>query len=124
MEVLLNLKGVYGSSTATRLSFISLYVQLSRAKKWNGLYLFRKPARGDFIEPKNVLDEGIRAAILRLERLGDKTRRSFERDYRHESWFHEWDAMVEANASGEVADKDETSLWDDSEDSEMGRSES
>lgn len=54
-QVLLNLKGVHGSSTATRPSFMSLYVQLSRAERWEGLYLFRKPVRGDFIEPKNEL---------------------------------------------------------------------
>ena len=98
-EVPFNLKGVYGSSTATRPSFMSLYVQL-RAERWESLYLFRKSARGDFIEPKNVLDEDMRAAVLRLERLGHETRRSFERDHRYESWFQEWDAMVEADASG------------------------
>ncbi len=32
-EVLLNLKGVHGSGTATRPSFMSLYVQLSRAER-------------------------------------------------------------------------------------------
>ena len=55
-EVLLNLKGVHGSSAATKPSFMSLYVQLLRAERWEGLYVFRKPARSDFIEPKNVLD--------------------------------------------------------------------
>ena len=54
-EVHLNLKGIYGSSAATKPSFMSLYVQLSRAERWEGLSLFRKPARADFIEPKNVL---------------------------------------------------------------------
>jgi len=33
-EVFLNLEGVYGSGTATRLSFMSLYVQLSRVERW------------------------------------------------------------------------------------------
>ena len=51
-EVLLNLKGVRGGSTATRPSFMSLYMQLSRAERWEGLYVFRKPAQGDFIEPR------------------------------------------------------------------------
>ena len=32
-EVLLNLKGVHGSSTAVKPSFMSLYVQLSRAER-------------------------------------------------------------------------------------------
>jgi hypothetical protein len=32
-EVLVNLKGVHSSGTATRPSFISLYVQLSRAER-------------------------------------------------------------------------------------------
>jgi len=65
---------------------MSLYVQLSRAERWGGLYLFRKPARDDFIEPKNVLADDMRDAVLRLERLGDETRRRFERDYRRERW--------------------------------------
>ena len=121
---LLNLKGVHGRGTATRPSFMSLYVQLSRAERWKGLYLFRKPAQGDFIEPKNFVDEDMRAAVLRLEKLGDETRQSFERDHRHESWFQEWDAMVEAGAATEAASEDDTSLWDDSEDLEMGWPES
>jgi len=83
-DILVNLKGVRGSGTATRPSFMSLYVQLSRAERWDGLYLFREPARGDFIEPKNVLDSAMRDAVLQLERLGDATRRRFERDRRHE----------------------------------------
>jgi len=62
-DVLLNLKGVRGSGTATRPSFMSLYVQLSRAVKWEGIYLFREPARGDFIEPRNVLDSSMRDAV-------------------------------------------------------------
>ncbi|MBE3048863.1 hypothetical protein IMZ48_41470 [Candidatus Bathyarchaeota archaeon] len=86
-KVLLNLKGVRGGSTATRPSFMSLYVQLSRAERWEGLYLFREPARGDFIEPKNVLSSDIRDAVLRLDRLGDETRRGLERDHTHEGWF-------------------------------------
>jgi hypothetical protein len=47
-DVLVNLKGIHSSGTATRPSFMSLYVQLSRAESWDGLHLFRKPARGDF----------------------------------------------------------------------------
>ncbi|RXG41776.1 hypothetical protein VDGE_30528 [Verticillium dahliae] len=84
-EVLVNLKGGHGSGMMTRLSFMSLYVQLSRAERWEGLYLFREPARADFIEPKIVLDSGMRAAVLKLERLGNETRQRFERDHRHES---------------------------------------
>ncbi|KAL2127505.1 hypothetical protein VTI74DRAFT_10628 [Chaetomium olivicolor] len=61
-DVLVNLKGVHTSGTATRPSFMSLYVQLSRAERWKGLHVFRKPERGDFIEPKNVLDEDMRDA--------------------------------------------------------------
>jgi hypothetical protein len=95
-DVLLNLKGVHGSGAATRPSFTSLYVQLSRAESWDGLYLFREPARGDFIEPKNVLDSDMRAAVVKLERLGDEIRRRFERDHGHETWFQEWDAMPES----------------------------
>lgn len=56
-QVLLNLKCVHGSSAATTgPTFMSLYVQLSRAERWEGPYLFRKPAQSDFIEPKNELD--------------------------------------------------------------------
>ncbi|EAQ88761.1 hypothetical protein CHGG_05380 [Chaetomium globosum CBS 148.51] len=95
-NVLINLKGVHSSGTATLPSFMSLYVQLSRAQSWDGLHLFRKPARGDFIEPKNVLDKDMREAILKLERRGEETRRRFEQDHRHESWFQEWAAMPES----------------------------
>jgi len=49
-------------------------VQLLRAERWGGLYLFREPARSDFIEPKNVLGSDMKDAVLRLERLGDYTR--------------------------------------------------
>ncbi|KAM0258932.1 hypothetical protein ACHAQJ_003588 [Trichoderma viride] len=114
-KVLLNLKGVHGSSTATRPSFMSLYVQLSRAERWEGLYLFRKPARSDFIEPKNILDKTMRDAIGKLERLGDKTRESFERDYRHEGWFQDWKAMPKSMSARKDAGTDDSSLWCDSE---------
>ena len=88
-SVLVNLKGVHSSGTVTRPSFMSLYVQLSRAQSWDGLHLFRKPGRGDFIEPKNVLDKDMRDAILKLERRGEETRRRFEQDHRSEPWFQE-----------------------------------
>ncbi|KAK0701569.1 hypothetical protein B0T26DRAFT_614590, partial [Lasiosphaeria miniovina] len=94
-EILLNLKGVHGSSAATRPSFMSLYVQLTRAERWEGLYLFREPARGDFIEPRNVLDKDMRDGVLKLEMLGQETRERFIRDHRHESWFQDWDNMLE-----------------------------
>jgi len=114
-EVLLNLKGGHNNSMATRPSFMSLYVQLSRAERWEGLYLFRKPARGDFIEPKNVLDQSIREAVLKLEKLGDATRERFEQDYRRESWFQDWDAMPESTLETEVGDEEDASLWGDSD---------
>jgi hypothetical protein len=110
-DVLLNLRGVHTSGTATRPSFMSLYVQLSRAERWEGLHLFRKPARGDFIEPKNVLSEDMREGVLRLERLGAETKRGFERDRRHETWFQEWDAMSESAQAAEAVDEDDASLW-------------
>ena len=113
-EVLLNLKGVHGSGAATRPSFMSLYVQLSRAERWGGLYLFRKPARGDFIEPKNVLEKDMRVAILKLEGRGEETRRRFAQDHRHETWFREWDAMAESAQATEAGDEEEdASLWCD-----------
>jgi hypothetical protein len=115
-DVIVNLKGVHSSGTATRPSFMSLYVQLSRAESWDGLHLFRKPARGDFIEPKNVLDKEMREAIVKLERRGDETRRRFEQDHRNEPWFREWDAMAEAAQATEAADeKEDASLWCDTE---------
>jgi hypothetical protein len=112
-NVLVNLKGVHGGGAATPPSFMSLYVQLSRAESWDGLYLFREPARGDFIEPKNVLDSDMRAAVVKLERLGDETRRRFERDHRHETWFQEWDAMPESDQDTAATDEEDASLWCD-----------
>ena len=58
-------------------------------------------------QAKNVLDEDMREAVLQLEKLGDETRQSFKQDYRHESWFQEWDAMVEASAATEAANEDD-----------------
>jgi hypothetical protein len=34
------------------------------AERWDGLYLFRERARGDFIEPKNALNKDTREAVL------------------------------------------------------------
>jgi hypothetical protein len=112
-EVLVNLKGVHGSSTATRPSFMSLYVQLSRAETWNGLYLFRKPARSDFIEPRNVLDKDMRDAVSKLESLGDDTKQRFEQDYNSEAWFAAWKAMTEPNTHPQnaTADQEDNSSW-------------
>ncbi|EAQ83485.1 predicted protein [Chaetomium globosum CBS 148.51] len=112
-NVLVNLKGVHSSGTATRPSFMSLYVQLSRAQSWDGLHLFRKPARGDFIEPKNVLDKDMREAILKLERRGEETRRRFEQDHRSEPWFQEWEAMPESGQGTETDDVEDAALWRD-----------
>jgi hypothetical protein len=119
-DVLLNLKGAHSSGTATRPSFMSLYVQLSRAESWEGLHLFRKPARGDFIEPKNVLDKDMRDAILKLERRGEETRQRFELDHGHETWFQEWDSMAESAQATEATDEEDGSLWCDTEDSKIG----
>jgi hypothetical protein len=112
-DVLVNLKGVHSSGTATRPSFMSLYVQLSRAESWDGLHLFRTPARGDFIEPKNVLDKDMREAIVKLERRGDDTRRRFERDHRHMTWFQEWAAIPETAQATDAVDEEDASLWCD-----------
>jgi ATP-dependent DNA helicase PIF1 len=89
---------------------MSLYVQLSRAEKWEGLYLFRKPARANFIEPKNVLGRDMRDVVVRLERMGEETRRRFERDHRRESWFQDWNAMPETTGGADAADKEDTSM--------------
>jgi hypothetical protein len=96
-EVLLNLKGAScRTGKTTRPSFMSLYVQLSRATSWDGLYLFQEPERADFIEPKNVLDGDMREAVERLERRGEETRERFRREHGHKSWFTAWDAIEEA----------------------------
>lgn len=92
---------------------MSLYVQLSRAERWEGLYLFQKPARSDFIEPKNMLDRDMKDAVLNLERLGEETRRRFERDGRHEQWFRDWNAIPEAVLPSESANEGDASLWCD-----------
>jgi ATP-dependent DNA helicase PIF1 len=106
-DVLVNLKGVCGGGTATRPSFMSLYVQLSRAQSWDGLHLFREPARSDFIEPKNVLDKDMRDAILKLERRDEDTRRRFEREHSHKTWFQEWNAMAEAAQATEAIEEED-----------------
>ena len=99
-DVLLNLKGAHGGTGgATRPSFMSLYVQLSRATRWEGLYLFQEPARSDFIEPKNVLDSEMREAVAGLERRGDETRERFRREHGQTAWFAAWDAIEEAPAT-------------------------
>ncbi|KAK8013591.1 hypothetical protein PG991_009184 [Apiospora marii] len=86
-EVLLNLKGApRGTVTAPRPSFISLYMQLSRATQWEGLYLFQEPERSESIEPK-VLDSDIKNAVARLERQGDETRERFRQEHGQEGWF-------------------------------------
>lgn len=86
---------------------------------WKGLYLFRKPAQGDFIEPKNVLDGDMKDAVLKLERLGDEIRQRFEQDHKHDWCFQDWHAMAESTRATEVADEEDTSLWCDSDASEL-----
>ena len=94
---------------------MGLYVQLSRAERLEGLYLFRKPARGDFIEPKNALGKDMRDALLDLEYLRDLTRERFKHDHRHERWFQEWDAMPEYTLTTDAADEEDGSLWCEAE---------
>ncbi|EAQ84298.1 predicted protein [Chaetomium globosum CBS 148.51] len=94
-NVLVNLKGVHS--------------------KWHGdaAQLHEPPARSDFIEPKNVLDKDMRDSILKLERRGEETRRRFEQDHRHESWFQEWAAMPESGQGTETDDVEDAALWRD-----------
>lgn len=80
---------------------------------WEGLYLFRKPAQSDFIEPKNMLDGDMKNTVLKLERLGEETRRQFERDCRHEQWFQDWSTIPEAVLMSDAADEEDVSLWCD-----------
>ncbi|KAK3358123.1 hypothetical protein B0T25DRAFT_540990 [Lasiosphaeria hispida] len=91
-------------------SFMSLYVQLSRVERWEGLYLFWKPGRADFIKLKNVLGRDMWEVILRLERVGEETWWCFEQDYRCESWFQDWDAMPESTGEGDSEDEEEALL--------------
>jgi hypothetical protein len=42
-----------------------------------------------------MLDKDMREAILKLERWGEETRRRFEQDHGHESWFREWNTMTD-----------------------------
>ncbi|EAQ86879.1 hypothetical protein CHGG_08132 [Chaetomium globosum CBS 148.51] len=92
-DVLVNLKGVHSSGTATRPSFMSL----------------------DFIEPKDVLDKDMRNAIVKLEQRGKETRQRFEEDHKHESWLREWDAMPESGQGTETADEEDAPLWTETE---------
>ncbi|KAK8096383.1 uncharacterized protein PG998_014251 [Apiospora kogelbergensis] len=111
-NVLLNLKGSKpetGQGEGTRSSFMSLYVQLSQATRWEGIYLFQEPAQLDFIEPKNVLDSDMREAVARLERQGRETSARFRREHGQRSWFAAWDATEEASAAGEAGE--DTTLW-------------
>ncbi|KAK8093142.1 uncharacterized protein PG998_014543 [Apiospora kogelbergensis] len=111
-NVLLNLKGSKpgtGQGEGARPSFMSLYVQLSRATQWEGLYLFREPARSDFIEPKNVLDSDMREAVARPERQASETRARSRWEHGQRSWYAAWDATEEgATAAGEDAGEDTT----------------
>ncbi|KAK8118347.1 uncharacterized protein PG998_002973 [Apiospora kogelbergensis] len=115
-DVLLNLKGAHGGTGgATRPSFMSLYVQLSRATRWEGLYLFQEPARSNFIEPKNVLDSEMREAVARLEKRGDETRERLRREHGQTAWCAAWDVIEEAPATvaagrGETIEVD-TANW-------------
>ena len=56
-----------------------------RQREW--LHLCHKAVREGFIKPKNVLSSDMREAAVRLEKLGDETRRSFERNCKHRSCF-------------------------------------
>ena len=47
----------------------------------------------------------MRQAVLRLEKLGDESRRRFERDQGQKSWFRDWDAMPESSPVAEVDDE-------------------
>ena len=58
------------------------------------------------------MDRDIRDAVLRLERIGEETRRCFKRDYRCDSWFEDWDAMPETTRGADaLEDKKRIRLW-------------
>jgi hypothetical protein len=62
----------------------------------------------------------MREAISKLERRGEETRRRFELDHRHDTWFQEWDTMAESGQAAEATHEDDVSLWCDSEPFETG----
>jgi len=54
----------------------------------------------------------MRDAVIRLEKLGDKTKHGFERDYRHERWLQVWGGLLEFVFAAETksGDEDDPSL--------------
>lgn len=110
-DVLVNLKGGRGRNALGKPTFMSLYVQLSRAETWDGLYLSRPPERADFIEPKNVLDPLLRLGVRKLEEEGIRTSERFEREQHHRCWFQGWDAMPEPMSPAEENEAEDQSVW-------------
>ena len=66
-----------------------------------------------------MLDKDMRDAILKLERRAEETKRRFETDHRHESWFREWDAMPESGQGTETDDVEDAAPWRDTGVSEL-----
>ncbi len=57
-----------------------------------------------------MLAKDMRDAIFRLERLEDETKCRFERDYKQERWFRDWDTMLESAQMSDVTNEDDASL--------------
>ncbi|KAH8897666.1 hypothetical protein GQ53DRAFT_817949 [Thozetella sp. PMI_491] len=96
-------------------SFISYFLQTkvsaaearrrgraSRAESWEGLYLLREPARGDFLG--NILNNGMRDALYRPQRLRVEKMERFERDHMNERRFQGWKSIPESALSTEAVD--------------------
>ncbi|KAH8645343.1 hypothetical protein BX600DRAFT_485118 [Xylariales sp. PMI_506] len=97
-NVLLNLKSVFsavGSGSAAAPSFMTLYVQLSRSETWEGIQLSQRPARTDFIEPKNVMRADMVAGVRELEQRGEETLRELVEKQGGNDWFEQWKRTVD-----------------------------
>lgn len=64
-----------GAIAGRKCSFPSAYVQLSRARTWDGIWLFNEPRHKDFLG--NKLSESMAEGIARLDKLGEATNASF-----------------------------------------------
>ena len=100
-DLLLELRGKFTTTTGpSKCDFMSLYVQLSRATRWEGIRLYNELRRVDFIEPINQVDPRLRKGMEGLERLGKTTRQLIENTSvsggQGATWIRRWKAMTES----------------------------
>jgi len=95
-KILVDLSTV-GSHGKRNVGFESLYVQLSRATSWEGIFVNRPMDRQAFLNSK--LDPDMSEGLQKLDQLASATRRSFESlcdnhdDQRLRSWYQQWRTM-------------------------------